>query len=181
MGGLREVTPPFVVPGPTGVAIRTRLRVSSADASVLTEVGMFLGSLASRDLAARSRQGLSHDAASWAVRKRELTESSSARWAGSVTKATHDQWALTRRGHMAEMEWLRGQITRIEARLARPLGAKAEKRAGAVRGYATRSEWHAKSRRLRVLQNRLTALQTEWAAGRVQCRLSAGPGCVAQR
>ncbi|MEV5008287.1 IS200/IS605 family accessory protein TnpB-related protein [Streptomyces sp. NPDC055692] len=167
MGGLREVTPPFVVPGPTGVAIRTRLRVSSADASVLTEVGMFLGSLASRDLAARSRQGLSHDAASWAVRKRELTESSSARWAGSVTKATHDQWALTRRGHMAEMEWLRGQITRIEARLARPLGAKAEKRAGAVRGYATRSEWHAKSRRLRVLQNRLTALQTEWAAGRV--------------
>ncbi|MFF4140144.1 IS200/IS605 family accessory protein TnpB-related protein [Streptomyces sp. NPDC001698] len=167
MGGLREVTPPLVVPGPTGVAIRTRLRVSSADASVLTGVGMFLGSLASRDLAARSRQGLSHDAASWAVRKRELTESSSARWAGSVTKATHDQWALTRRGHMAEMEWLRGQITRIEARLARPLGAKAEKRAGAVRGYATRSEWHAKSRRLRILQHRLTALQTEWAAGRV--------------
>ncbi|MFB6962098.1 IS200/IS605 family accessory protein TnpB-related protein [Streptomyces sp. NPDC056309] len=167
MGGLREVTPPFVVPGPTGVAIRTRLRVSSADASVLTEVGMFLGSLASRDLAARCRQGLSHDAASWAVRKRELTESSSARWAASVTRATHDQWALTRRGHMAEMEWLWGQITRIEARLARPLGAKAEKRAGAVRGYATRSEWHAKSRRLRVLQNRLTALQTEWAAGRV--------------
>ncbi|MFE7208730.1 IS200/IS605 family accessory protein TnpB-related protein [Streptomyces sp. NPDC057611] len=167
MGGLREVTPPLVVPGPTGVAIRTRLRVSSADASVLTGVGMFLGSLASRDLAARSRQGLSHDAASWAVRKRELTESSSARWAGSVTKATHDQWALTWRGHLAEMEWLRGQITRIEARLARPLGAKAEKRAGAVRGYATRSEWHAKSRRLRILQHRLTALQTEWAAGRV--------------
>ncbi|MFI9598512.1 IS200/IS605 family accessory protein TnpB-related protein [Streptomyces sp. NPDC052043] len=128
---------------------------------------MFLGSLASRDLAARSRQGLSHDASSWAVRKRGLPQSSSARWAGSITKATHDQWALARRGQAAEMAWLRGQITRIEARLARPLGAKAEKRTGAVRGYATRAEWHAKSRRLRVLQDRLTALQTEWSAGRV--------------
>ncbi|MEU7379782.1 IS200/IS605 family accessory protein TnpB-related protein [Streptomyces sp. NPDC042207] len=168
MDGLRKVTPPYVVSGPVGVAIRTRLRVSSADASVLTETGTFLGSLASRDLEARSRQGPGHDAASWAVRKRELTESSSARWAGSITKATHDQWALARRGQAAEMAWLRGEITRTEARLARPLGAKADKRAGTARGCATRSEWHAKSRRLRVLQDRLTALRADWAAGRVR-------------
>jgi hypothetical protein len=44
MGGLREVAASFVVPGPAGVAIRDRLRVSEADAAVLTEVGVFLGS-----------------------------------------------------------------------------------------------------------------------------------------
>jgi IS605 OrfB family transposase len=158
----------FVVPGPVGVAIRDRLRVSETDAAVLAEVGAFLGSLAAGDLAERSRQGLAHDATAWAVRKRELTGKSSARWAGSITKATHDQWALARRGQVAHLAWLRGQIAAIEARLARPLGVKADKRAGLVRGYATRTEWHAKSRRLQALKDRLAALEADWAAGRVR-------------
>src|SRR4051812_33328121 len=113
VGTLREVAASFVVPGPAGVAVRDRLRVSDADAAVLTEVGVYLGSLAAGDLAERSRQGLAHDATSWAVRKRELTGRSSARWAGSITKATHDQWALARRGQAAHMAWLRGQIASI--------------------------------------------------------------------
>lgn len=62
---MRELAAPFVVPGPLAMTIRTRLRVSLGDAAVLTEVGDFLGSLASRDLAVRSRQGLGHDGASW--------------------------------------------------------------------------------------------------------------------
>ncbi|MCX4453455.1 transposase [Streptomyces sp. NBC_01340] len=168
MGGLRELRPSFVVPGPSGVAVRDRLRVSEADAAVLREVGVFLGSLAAGDLAVRSRQGLAHDAAGWAARKRELTGGSSARWAGSITKATHDQWALARRGQAAEMAWLRGQIGQIQARLARPLGAKASRREGLVRGYASRSEWHAKSRRLHALKGRLAAVEADWAAGRVR-------------
>ncbi|WP_242436207.1 transposase [Streptomyces sp. Root369] len=168
MGGLREVAASFVVPGPAGVAIRDRLRVSEADAAVLTEVGVYLGSLAAGDLAERSRQGLGHDAAGWAVRKRELTGRSSARWAGSITKASHDQWALARRGQAALMAWLRGQIASIEARLARPLGAKADKRAGLARGYGSRIEWHAKSRRLHALKDRLTVVEADWAAGRVR-------------
>ncbi|WUW98730.1 transposase [Streptomyces sp. NBC_01450] len=168
MGGLRELRPSFVVPGPSGVAIRDRLRVSEADAAVLREVGVFLGSLAVGDLAVRSRQGLAHDVAGWAARKRELTGSSSARWAGSITKATHDQWALARRGQAAEMAWLRGQIGQIQARLARPLGAKASRREGLVRGYGSRSEWHAKSRRLHALKGRLAAVEADWAAGRVR-------------
>ncbi|MFJ9099604.1 IS200/IS605 family accessory protein TnpB-related protein [Streptomyces sp. NPDC102405] len=168
MGGLRGVAASFVVPGPAGVAIRDRLRVSEADAAVLAEVGVFLGSLAAGDLAERSRQGLDHDAASWAVRKRSLTGRSSARWAGSITKATHDQWGLARRGQAAHMAWLRGQIASIEARLARPLGVKADKREGLVRGYGSRGEWHAKSRRLRTLKARLTAVEADWAAGRVR-------------
>ncbi|WSQ10957.1 transposase [Streptomyces sp. NBC_01231] len=167
MGGLRELAASFVVPGPAGVAIRDRLRVSASDAAVLAEVGMFLGSLAAGDLAVRSRQGLAHDAAGWAVRKRGLTGRSSARWAGSITKATHDQWALARRGQAAHMAWLRRQIALVEAWLARPLGAKADKRAGLVRGYASRGEWHAKSRRLQTLKDRLARVEADWVAGRV--------------
>ncbi|WP_326665746.1 transposase [Streptomyces canus] len=168
MGGLREVAASFVVPGPAGVAVRDRLRVSDADAAVLTEVGVYLGSLAAGDLAERSRQGLAHDAAGWAVRKRELTGKSSARWAGSITKATHDQWALARRGQAAHMAWLRGQIASIEARLVRPLGAKGDKRAGLVRGFGSRAERHAKSRRLHALKDRLAVVEADWAAGRVR-------------
>ncbi|WSQ15431.1 transposase [Streptomyces sp. NBC_01231] len=156
-----------MVPGPAGVAVRDRLRVSESDAAVLTEVGAFLGSLAVGDLAERCRQGRAHDAASWAVRKRELTGRSSARWAGSITKATHDQWALARRGQAAHLAWLRGQIASVEARLARPLGAKADRRAGLVRGYTSRGEWHAKSRRLQTLKDRLATVEADWAAGRV--------------
>ncbi|MER5601898.1 IS200/IS605 family accessory protein TnpB-related protein [Streptomyces sp. NPDC002265] len=141
--------------------------MSDADVAVLAEVGVFLGALAAGDLATRVRHGPEHDAAGWAVRKRELTGVSSARWAGSITKATHDQWALSRRGQAAELGWLRGQIASIEARLARPLGAKADRRAGLARGYATRAEWHAKSRRLHTLQNRLTKAEADWAAGRI--------------
>ncbi|MFG2026735.1 IS200/IS605 family accessory protein TnpB-related protein [Streptomyces sp. NPDC048825] len=168
MGGLRELAASFVLPGPAGVAIRDRLRVSETDAAVLREVGVYLGSLASADLAERSRQGLAHDAASWAVRKQGLTGNSSARWAGSITKATHDQWALARRGQAAHMAWLRGQIASIEARLARPLGAKADKRGGLARGYGSRVEWHAKSRRKHALEDRLAVVEADRAAGLVR-------------
>src|SRR6266545_1076493 len=129
---------------------------------------MFLDSPAAGDLAERSRQGVAHDAASWAVRKRELTGRSSARWAGSITKATHDRWALARRGQATHLGWLRSQIEQIQARLARPLGARADKRAGLARGYASRSEWHAKARRLHTLKDRLAAVEADWAAGRVR-------------
>ncbi|WP_405545531.1 transposase [Streptomyces phaeochromogenes] len=168
MGALRELAASFVVPGPAGVAIRDRLRVSESDAVVLAEIGVFLGSLAAGDLADRSRQGLAHDSAGWAVRKRGLTGKSSARWAGSVTKATHDQWALARRGQAAQVGWLRRQIAAVEARLARPLGAKGNKRDGLPRGYASRAEWHAKCRRLQSLKDRLAGVEADLAAGRVQ-------------
>ena len=54
------------------------------------------------------------------------------------------------------------------ARLARPLGAKADKREGLARGYGSRAEWHAKSRRLHALRARLARLGEDWAAGRVR-------------
>src|SRR5688572_22501636 len=99
MGGLREMAAPFVAAGPSGVAVRDRLKhLTVEDEKVLRLVGDHLGQLASRDLKARCAAGPEHDTGRWAERKRALTQESSSRWAGSITKATHDQWALARRG-----------------------------------------------------------------------------------
>jgi len=102
--GLRVLDAPFVADGPSGVAIKTRLHITDAEAAVLRQVGAFLGTLAWRDLASRCRDGLSHSKDTWAARKRAVTGESSSRWAGAITKASHDQWALVRRcqaGHLA--------------------------------------------------------------------------------
>ncbi|MGW7243424.1 IS200/IS605 family accessory protein TnpB-related protein [Streptomyces sp. NPDC054804] len=164
MGGLREVAAPFVVPGPSGVAVRTRLKgLTSEDERVLCLVGDHLGSLASRDLKARCAAGLDHDSEQWAQRKRVLSGESSSRWAGSVTKATHDQWALARRGQLAHVQSLQVGIATIAHRLSLPLGERGGKRAPG--GYRSRKEWHAKSRRLHVLEDRLEAAQADWQAG----------------
>ncbi|OKK13738.1 IS200/IS605 family element transposase accessory protein TnpB [Streptomyces sp. CB02400] len=167
MGGLREVAVPFVVPGPSGVAVRTRLgQLTVSDEEVLRRVGVHLGALAGRDLKARCRDGLAHDAEAWAVRKRELTPHSSARWAGSVTKATHDQWALARRGQFARIRSLEAGVRMIAHRLSLPVGSKGAKKTPG--GYRSRREWHAKARRLRVLEDRLARERADCAAGRVR-------------
>ncbi|WP_406103306.1 transposase [Streptomyces sp. NBC_01003] len=164
---LRVLAAPFVAPAPAGVAVRTRLKgLSSHDVDVLTAVGRHLGRLAGLDLKARSAAGVGHDAGQWAARKRGVSAASSARWAGAITKATHDQWALARRCLAAHLRDLEAGVARIRQRLALPLGAKGRK--GAPGGYRSRREWHAKSRRLRVLEDRLAAARSDWAAGRVR-------------
>ncbi|TDC75129.1 transposase, partial [Actinomadura sp. 7K507] len=71
---MRPIDAPFVAAGPSGVAIRTRLKgLTARDENVLREVGVHLGSLAGRDLKARCEAGTAHDADGWAVRKRGLT------------------------------------------------------------------------------------------------------------
>ncbi|MEF9907804.1 transposase [Streptomyces sp. P9-A2] len=166
MDGLRELAAPFVVPGPSGVAIRTWLKqLTAADEEVLRRVGAHLGALASGDLKARCHDGLEHDAKAWAARKRELTPLSSARWAGAITKATHEQWALARRCALAHIQSLQAGVRTLRHRLALPLGAKGSKRAPG--GYRSRREWHAKARRLQVLEDRLARERTAWEAGTV--------------
>ncbi len=164
MGGLRELAAPFVVAGPSGVAVRDRLkRLSAEDERVLRLVGDHLGTLASRDLKARCAAGLDHDGEQWAARKRALTEVSSSRWAGSVTRATRDQWALARRGQLAHIQSLEAGVAMIAHRLSLPVGEKGAGRAPG--GYRSRREWHAKSRRLHVLAGRLNAVRADWEAG----------------
>jgi hypothetical protein len=59
MGGLRELAAPFVALGPSGVAVRDRLKqLTAEDEHVLRLVGDHLGALASRDLKARCTVGL---------------------------------------------------------------------------------------------------------------------------
>ncbi|WP_409474748.1 IS200/IS605 family accessory protein TnpB-related protein [Streptomyces sp. HC307] len=167
MGELREVAAPFVAPGPSGVAIRTRLKgLTPEEDKVLRAVGAHLGALASRDLKRRCMDGLEHSTDTWAERKRALTEESSSRWAGSITKATHDQWALSRRAQLAHIQGLEAGIETIEHRLSLPVGEKGTKRAPG--GYRTRQEWFAKTRRLHVLADRLTAERADREAGRVR-------------
>ncbi|MFE8962064.1 IS200/IS605 family accessory protein TnpB-related protein [Streptomyces iakyrus] len=166
MADLRPIAAPFVVPGPSGVAVRTRLRdLTHEDEKVLRLVGAHLGSLASKDLKARCTDGLEHSTESWAARKRDLTAQSSSRWAGSITKATHDQWALARRGQAAHVQSLEAGITTIRHRLSLPVGQKGTKRAPG--GYRCAHEWFHKTRRLRVLEDRLEKVRADREAGRV--------------
>jgi hypothetical protein len=84
---LRDIARPFVADPASGACIRDRLKdLDPEDDKVLRLVGEHLGSLASRDLARRIREGLEHSTETWATRKRDLTPQSSARWAGSITK-----------------------------------------------------------------------------------------------
>lgn len=167
---LRPIDAPFVAHGPTGVAIRDRLKgLTGQDEKVLRLVGAHLGSLASRDLKARCADGLGHDTAAWAARKRELTAESSSRWAGSITRASHDQWALSRRGQAAHLHSLDAGIATIRHRLSLPIGEKGTKRAPG--GYRSAHEWFRKSRRLATLQDRRAAVGADREAGRVRaCR-----------
>ncbi|WP_307628563.1 transposase [Streptomyces turgidiscabies] len=166
VGELRSIAAPFVASGPSGVAVRTRLKHLEPDnEKVLRLVGAHLGSLASKDLKARCRDGLEHSGETWAVRKRELTPLSSSRWAGSITKASHDQWALARRCRLAHMHNLEAGIRTIEHRLSLPVGQRGTKKAPG--GYRSQREWHAKSRRLRVLQDRLDGVRADREAGLV--------------
>jgi IS605 OrfB family transposase len=167
VGGVRELAAPFVVPGPSGVAVQDRLKgLTVADEKVLRLVGDLLGTLASRDLKARCAAGLERGSEGWAERKRTLTQESSSRWAGSITKASHDQWALARRGRLAHIQSLQAGIETIRHRLSMPVGEKGSRQAPG--GYRSRQEWFAKSRRLHVLEDRLRAARVDRESGVVR-------------
>nr|QIY95767.1 hypothetical protein HEP87_19175 [Streptomyces sp. S1D4-11] len=146
------------------MAVRTRLKqLAPADEEALRRVGAHLGTPASRDLKARCADALAHDGEAWAARKRELTPLSSPRWAGAITKASHDQWALSRRCQLAHIQSLEAGISTIRHRLSLPLREKGGRRAPG--GYRSKQEWHAKARRLHVLQDRLEQARTDRDVG----------------
>ncbi|WP_406512542.1 IS200/IS605 family accessory protein TnpB-related protein [Streptomyces sp. NBC_00161] len=136
------------------------------DEEVLRLAGAHLGALASRDLRTRCADGFDHSTDTWAARKRELTPLSSSRWAGAITKASHDQWALARRGQAAHVQILEAGIRTITHRLSLPVGEKGSKRAPG--GYRSRQEWFAKARRLHVLEDRLASTRRDRESGRVR-------------
>jgi hypothetical protein len=170
VSALREIAGPFAVAPPAGARVRTRLRVCGDDAAVLREVGEYLGSLASADLAARCAEGsldAGQRARSRRARKRELTAKSSSRWAGALTRTSEDAYQLACRNLLAERRCLLARITRIGTRLAVAAG----ERAGRVRGYPTPAERHAKTLRVQALRTRLAEVERQLESGRVSvCR-----------
>ena len=152
---------PFVVSPPTGVRVRTRLRLSTADQAVLLQVGEYLGSLAGKDLTARCQSGQGQERR--ADRKRALTPVSSSRWAGAITRTVNDQWDRAFNNLREERTSLRRAIRRLQQRIQVP----AAKKVGRIRGYATPEERWAKQRRLQVLLGRLAQVEGSLAAGRV--------------
>ncbi|MGW0821370.1 IS200/IS605 family accessory protein TnpB-related protein [Streptomyces sp. NPDC002845] len=164
---LRTIEAPFVALGPSGVAIRDRLKYLTAeDEKVLRLVGEHLGSLASRDLKARCADGLEHSSQTWAARKQGLTAESSSRWAGSITKSTHDQWALSRRCQLAHIQNLEAGVRTLIHRLSQPIGEKGTRKAPG--GYRSKNEWFRKSRRLATLEGRLEQERSDREDGRVR-------------
>ncbi|WP_017237214.1 IS200/IS605 family element transposase accessory protein TnpB [Streptomyces sp. SS] len=161
---LRTIEAPFVTLGPSGMAIRDRLKhLTSEDEKVLRLMGEHLGHLASLDLAARCADGNNHDTQRWATRKQGLTAASSSRWAGSITKATHDQWALSRRCQLVHIQSLEAGVRTLMHRLSLPIGEKGTKRAPG--GYRSKGEWFRKSRRLHTLEHRLVVARADREAG----------------
>jgi hypothetical protein len=162
---MRSIKPPLVVAPPTGARIRTRLRLSAWDEAVLRMVGEYLGRLAGQDLAARCRLGAGDDQR--ADRKRALTPESSARWAGTITRTSNDQWQRGRKNQFDERDRLRRACRAIQARLRVTVG----ERRGRVRGYASQDERFQKQRRLQALEARLAEIEAQIEAGRVSvCR-----------
>ena len=160
---LRPVAAPYVAAVPGGARVRARLRVCARDEAVLRAVGVHLGSLAGKDLAAlcaERRLDAKGRARSRAVRKRALTAASSSRWAGALTRTSEDQVWLAGQNLRAERSSLQARIRRIGARLAVPVGGKA----GRTRGYATPAELHAKAIRLRSLNARLADVERQQEA-----------------
>ncbi len=161
---LRQVAAPFIAAPPAAARVRTRLRVSSADAGVLTAAGRHLGSLAGRDLAARCSEGrldARGRAVSRALRKRTLTALSSSRWAGAITRASENAYQLGSRNLEAERRSVQARVRAITARLAIPTGGKQ----GRLAGYVTPAERHAKAIRRRALQARLARTERRIEAG----------------
>src|SRR5450759_3637510 len=162
---LRGLAESFVVSPPSGVTIKTRLRPTPAEEQALREVGTFLGSLYRADLVTRLSQGKldAHGRAqSRKVRKKYLTAQSSSRWAGSITRATQDQYDLAVRALAAERAMLVAATGKLSARVAAPAGG----RAGKIAGYRSAGERHGKTRRLAQLTSRLGVVDTTLASGR---------------
>src|SRR5664280_63909 len=162
---LRVLAESFVVSPPSGVTIKTRLRPTPAEEQALREVGTFLGSLYRADLVRRLSQGKldAHGRArSRKVRKKYLTAQSSSRWAGSITRATQDQYDLAVRALAAERAMLVAATGKLSARVAAPAGG----RAGKIAGYRSQGERHGKTRRLAQLTSRLGVVDTTLASGR---------------
>jgi hypothetical protein len=175
---LRRIGDPVVAAPPTGVRVRTRIRLTDAETSVLGAIGSFLGSVYRCELAQRVELGPldSTTHAAWrAQRKKTVTAVSSSRWAGAITRAVEDQYQLGMRALGAHVTDLRRGIevlaTRCELRPGELGAVTGDDDANRIRprrrrGYRSANERFAKTRRLAMLRDHLATAQEALAAGR---------------
>ncbi|WP_367043431.1 IS200/IS605 family accessory protein TnpB-related protein [Streptomyces sp. Je 1-332] len=163
--GLRVLAPPRLATPSPGLAVRTRLRLSTRDELILRELGSLLSELAVRDLAERTFLGEEHSAADFARRKRELTALTSSRWAGTIVRGSNEQWELARRGQAAHLRRLNAAVAAIKERLAVPVASCDV--VTRTRGYPTQHVRAAKQQRLQHLSAHAARVAAELAAGRV--------------
>jgi hypothetical protein len=135
-----------------------------------TTIGSFLGSVYRGVLGGRIRCGAldSKAQAAWrAERKQAVTAVSSSRWAGAITRTVEDQYQLGMRGLAAHVAELRAAIAVLEQRCALRPGERADcvVPGRSRRGYRSRAERFAKTRRLAALRGRLANAEKALAAG----------------
>jgi len=174
---LRRIVDPVIAAPPAGVRVRTRLKVTAAEAATLTTIGLFLGSVYRSELAGRIRCGvLGPDGQrAWrAERKRAITAVSSSRWAGAITRTVEDQYQLGMRSLTAQVTNLRAAISVLEPRCALRPGelapvdhddAGTKRPSRRQRGYRNKAERFVKTRRLAALRERLVTAERTLAAG----------------
>jgi len=100
-------------------------------------------------------------------RKKTLTSESSSRWAGAITRISGDQYRLAEQNLWAQRASLAARISTVTTRFAAPVGDRVGTGTKAVRGYASKSERHAKTVRLQTLTTRLDAVEADLIAGAV--------------
>ena len=158
---LRRIDDPVVAGAPIGVRIRTRIHLTASDAEALTAIGALLGSVYRGELAGRIGLGrMDREAHTlWrAGRKQAVTAVSSSRWAGAITRTVEDQYQLGMRGVAAHVT-----LAPVDDGDEHSRGRSRKRRR---RGYANAGERFAKTRRLGVLQQRLTSAEEALAGGR---------------
>jgi hypothetical protein len=160
---LRSFADPFTVDAPGGARIRDRLHLTEADERVVRLIGRHLGHHAGADLAERVRLGNVTGAGTQrAARKKKLTAVSSSRWAGTITRASEDQYQLSLRCLHQQRLGLRRAIATITQRL----GVACGERQGRIRGYVNQNERFQKQRRLQMLKARLARVEDRITQGR---------------
>jgi hypothetical protein len=183
---LREWRGVKPVAGPSGTAIRTRLRITHADEVVLDAVAGHLGRLRRADLARVCRPappaaGLREAGRRQArrdglnSRKHGLTALSSARWANAVIAANDGQYRASRDAQDRHIAGLHAAVAAIERRLCQPTADTLTRQERAARrqdrqprGYATQAERFQKQRRLQSLRAELGRVMADRDVGRVR-------------
>ena len=131
-------------------------------------LGTFLGGLYRADLALLVREG-NTPVTSWKDRKKHVSALTSARWAGSITKAANTQYRLGMRTLRDERNSLRARVDTIDKRAGVAIGWTVDTK---FRPYRSEAERFMKLRRRAALFNRLQAVEARIEKG--QPRVVAG-------